>query len=118
MINSIVLFGNLGCDPEIRYNSQGEPTASFQFAFRVGRNRTGWVKVTAFKRVSEICQKHLHKGARIAVLGVLDHQTWKAKDGAQRSALSVIANDIEFIKTDGRGFDDEGSSHLAKDIPF
>ena len=117
MINSIVLFGNLGGDPEIRFNSQGEPIASFNLAFRAGRNKTGWVKVTAFKRLSENCEKNLHKGARIAVLGVLDHQTWKAKDGAQRSALSVIANDIEFIKTDGRGFDDEGSSQ-AKDIPF
>jgi single-strand DNA-binding protein len=103
MMNCVVLFGHLGADPEIRYDSQGEPIASFNMAFKAGRNKTGWVRVTAFRKLSDTCEKNLHEGSRIAVLGVLDHNTWKGKDGSQRSALSVSANSIEFIQTDGRG---------------
>ena len=106
MLNSVVLAGNLGGDPEIHFSTAGEPIASFNLAFRAGKAKTGWIKVTCFKRLSEICEKHLHKGAKIAVSGVLDHSQWETNEGAKRSALQMIANNIEFIKTDGRGFGD------------
>jgi single-strand DNA-binding protein len=115
MINSVVLAGNLGNDPEIHFSTAGEPIASFQLAFRAGKKKTGWIKVTCFNRLSEICEKHLHKGAKIAVSGVLDHSQWETNEGAKRSAIQMIANNIEFIKTDGRGFE---GGHGDDDTPF
>jgi len=104
MLNSVVLAGNLGGDPEIHFNSEGEPIASFNLAFRASKQKTGWIRVTAFSKLAEITEKHLHKGAKIAVSGVLDHSQWETNEGAKRSVIQMIANQIEFIKTDGRGF--------------
>ena len=98
MLNSVVLAGNLGGDPEIHFNSEGEPIASFNLAFRASKQKTGWIRVTAFSKLAEITEKHLHKGAKIAVLGILDHSTWETNEGVKRSAIQMIANTIEFIK--------------------
>ena len=116
MLNSVVLAGNLGNDPEIHFSTAGEPIASFNLAFRAGKNKTGWIKVTCFNRLSEICEKHLHKGAKIAVSGVLDHSQWETNEGAKRSAIQMIAHNIEFIRTDGRG-NSEGQEN-AEETPF
>ncbi|MGE5258293.1 MAG: single-stranded DNA-binding protein [Hyphomicrobiales bacterium] len=110
MLNSVVLAGNLGGDPEIHFNSEGEPIASFNHAFRAGKKKTGWIKATCFNRLSEICEKHRHKGAKIAVSGVLAHHQRETNEGVKRNAIQMIANNIEFIKTDGRGFE-EGEGH-------
>jgi single-strand DNA-binding protein len=115
MLNSVVLAGNLGNDPEIHFSTAGEPIASFNLAFRAGKNKTGWIKVTCFNRLSEICEKHLHKGAKIAAHGLLEYSQWETNEGAKRSAIQMIANSIEFIKTDGRGFE-EGKNQ--DDTPF
>jgi single-strand DNA-binding protein len=110
MLNSVVLAGNLGNDPEIHFNSEGESIASFNLAFRASKQKTGWIRVTAFSKIAEITEKHLHKGAKIAVSGVLDHSQWETNEGAKKSAIQMIANNIEFIKTDGRGFE-EAKNH-------
>jgi len=115
MLNSVVLAGNLGGDPEIHFSTEGEPIATFNLAFRAGKNKTGWIKVTCFKRLSEICEKHLHKGAKIAVSGVLEYSQWETNEGVKRSAIQMIANSVEFIKTDGRGIE-EGKNQ--DDTPF
>ena len=107
MINSCILTGNLGADPEIFYSSEGNPVATFNIAFRSGKDKTGWIKVVAFKKLAEIVEKYLHKGARIGIISTLDQQKWETDEGVQRSSFQLIANSIEFIKTDGRGFEDE-----------
>jgi single-strand DNA-binding protein len=115
MLNTVVLAGNLGNDPEIHFSTEGEPIASFNLAFRAGKAKTGWIKVTCFKRLSEVCEKHLHKGAKIAASGVLDYSQWETNEGVKKSAIQMIANNIEFIRTDGRGFE-EGQNR--EDTPF
>lgn len=110
MLNSVVLAGNLGNDPEIHFNSEGEPIASFNLAFRASKQKTGWIRVTAFSKLAEITEKHLHKGAKIAVSGVLDHSQWETNEGVKRSVIQMIAHSVLFIKTDGRGFA-EGENH-------
>src|SRR5208283_4613292 len=107
MLNTIVLVGNLGGDPEVFFDSEGRSIASFSLAFSVAKSKTAWIKVICFSRMAEIAEKYLHKGARIAVVGSLDHQKWEAHDGTMRSTFQIIANCIEFIKTDGRGFEGE-----------
>ena len=106
MINTCILTGNLGADPEMFYNSEGQPIATFNIAFRSSKKKTGWIKVTCFNRLAEISEKYLHKGARIGIIGTLDQQKWETDEGQTRSSFQLIANSLEFIKTDGRGFEE------------
>ena len=106
MLNSCILTGNLGADPEVFYSSDGKPIATFNLAFQSSKKKTGWIKVTCFHRMAEVAEKYLHKGARIGIVGTLDQQKWETDEGVQRSSFQLIANSLEFIKTDGRGFED------------
>jgi single-strand DNA-binding protein len=115
MLNTCVLTGNLGNDPEVFYNSEGNPVASFNLAFRASKQKTGWIRVSAFNKLAEVTEKHLHKGARIAITGSLDHHQWETNEGVKRNAIQMIANSIEFIKTDGRGFQ---NGKQEEDVPF
>jgi single-strand DNA-binding protein len=116
MLNSCILTGNLGADPEVFYSSEGEPIATFNLAFKSSKkSKTGWIKITCFRRMAEVAEKYLHKGARIGIVGTLDQQRWESDEGVQRSSFQLIANSLEFIKTDGRGFE-EGQSD--EDIPI
>jgi len=99
MLNNCVLTGNLGADPEITYGSSGTPVASFNLAFNCGKDKTGWIRVTAFNRLAEISEKYLHKGARIAVIGTLEQEKWETSQGEAKTAFKIIASSIEFIKT-------------------
>ncbi len=116
MLNSCILTGNLGADPEVFYSSEGEPIATFNLAFKSSKkSKTGWIKITCFRRLAEVAEKYLHKGARIGIVGTLDQQKWESDDGVQRSSFQLIANSIEFIKTNGKGFE-EGQD--KDDTPF
>jgi len=115
MLNSCILTGNLGADPEVFYSSEGEPIATFNLAFRSSKKKTGWIKVTCFRRLAEVAEKYLHKGARIGIVGTLDQQKWESDEGVQRSSFQLIANTLEFIKTNGKGFE-EGQD--KDDTPF
>jgi single-strand DNA-binding protein len=115
MLNNCLLTGNLGADPEVFYSSEGDPIATFNLAFRSSKKKTNWIKITCFNKLAEITEKYLHKGARIAIIGTLDQQKWETDEGAQRSNFQLIANSIEFIKTDGRGFENDSGD---EDIPI
>ena len=117
MLNQCVLTGNLGADPEVFYNPEGNPVTSFNIAFQSSRKKTGWIKVVCFQKLAEIASTYLHKGARIAVIGVLDHHKWTNEEGQNRSTFQLIANTVEFIKTDGRGFK-EGEAPNDESVPF
>ena len=106
MLNSCILTGNLGADPEVFYSSEGEPVATFNLAFKSSKKKTGWIKITTFRKLASVTEKYLHKGARIAVIGTLDQQKWETDEGVQRSSFQLIANTLEFIKTDERGFEE------------
>ena len=115
MLNQTVITGNLGADPEIFYSSEGNAVASFNIAFHSSKKKTCWIRVVCFGRQAEVAEKYLHKGARIGIIGTLDQQRWETDEGIQRTSFQLIANSLEFIKTDGRGFE-EGQD--KDDIPF
>jgi single-strand DNA-binding protein len=116
MLNNCILTGNLGADPEeLFFSSNGNPVTSFSLAFKSSKKKTCWIKVTCFNRLAEISTTHLHKGARIALIGTLTQDKWETDEGVTRSSYQLIANSIEFIKTDGRGFE-EGQDN--DDIPI
>ncbi|MDD4356324.1 MAG: single-stranded DNA-binding protein [Smithellaceae bacterium] len=123
-MNQVILTGNLGEDPKDFYTPEGVPISSFQMAFRSGKDKTSWIRVSCYNKQAEVAARCLHKGAKVAVNGVLDQQKWTDDQGNSRTGYRLIANQIEFIKTDGRGFNKEEDPEANADsannenIPF
>jgi len=126
-MNQVIITGNLGDDPKEFFTPDGVAISTFQMAFRSGKEKTSWVKVNCYNKLAELSTRCLHKGARVGVNGVLDQQKWTDEHGNPKSSYRLIANQIEFIKTDGRGFNKEAApeGHEAEpeaatndDIPF
>lgn len=114
-MNQCFLTGNLGADPEVFYTSEGVPVATFNLAFTSGKKKTNWLKVVSFNKLAEVCQTYLHKGARVAVIGPLEQEKWESKEGESRTSYKLLANSVEFIRTDGRGFPD---GKQTDEVPF
>jgi single-strand DNA-binding protein len=117
MLNQCVLTGNLGDDPVTHYTPEGTAVATFSLAFNTSHKKKApnWIKVTCFQKLAEVATQYLHKGARIAVVGILDQHKWTGDDGNTRSTFQIIANTVEFIRTDGRGFKD---GEDKEEVPF
>lgn len=116
-MNVCIISGNLGDDPQSFFSQEGEQVVSFPMAFNSGKDKTSWIKVTCFRKLAEICEKHLHKGARVAVTGGLNQNKWKTDEGENRTSYQLIARSVEFIKIDGRGFENKEPSENG-DVPF
>lgn len=107
--NKIILVGNLGRDPELRYTPQGTPVCSFTMATnerrkdRAGETQdvTTWFKVTLWGRQAETASQFLTKGRPVYIEGRLRVEEWTDRDGRQRHTLEVQATDMQFIG--GRG---------------
>jgi single-strand DNA-binding protein len=108
--NKIIVVGNLGRDPELRYTPQGTPVCSFTVATnekrkdRAGETQdvTTWFRVTLWGRQAETASQYLAKGRPIYVEGRLRLEEWTDRDGKQRYTLEVHATDMQFIGG-GRG---------------
>jgi single-strand DNA-binding protein len=103
-MNMLIVSGNLGADPETVYTDSGVHIANFSLAFKAGK-KTAWIQVNSFDKTAELIEKHLHKGAKVIVTGTLTQDKWTTTDNQVRTVFKLTANRIEFIKTDGRGFD-------------
>ncbi|HEX8140291.1 MAG TPA: single-stranded DNA-binding protein [Pyrinomonadaceae bacterium] len=116
--NKIILVGNLGRDPELRYTPQGTPVCSFTVATNEKRkDRAGemqdittWFKVTLWGRQAETASQYLTKGRPIYVEGRLRLEEWTDRDGKQRYTLEVQATDMQFI---GGGRGDEAAATVG-----
>jgi single-strand DNA-binding protein len=115
-MNTVVLTGNLGQDPESFFTpNEGTHIVNFSLAFDQPRlRRPIGSKIAAFNKVAESAVKYLHKGARVSIMGILDMDEWENDEGEKRTMIKLIARSIEFIKTDGRGFDNDQDD----DIPI
>jgi single-strand DNA-binding protein len=110
--NKIILVGNLGRDPELRYTPQGTPVCSFTVATNEKRkDRAGeaqdfttWFRVTLWGRQAETASQYLTKGRPVYIEGRLRLEEWTDRDGKQRYTLEVHATDMQFI---GGGRSDE-----------
>lgn len=119
MLNQCILTGNLGGDPEVFYSSEGNPVATFNIAFHSSKRKTCWIRCVCFQKLAEVSQRYLHKGARIAIIGTLDVNRFETDEGIQRSSFQLIANTLEFIKTDGRGFEEGKEKETeSEQVPF
>lgn len=98
-INKVILIGNLGADPEIRYLPSGDPVANLRLATSESwkdretgeaKERTEWHSIVIFGKLAEIAKTYLHKGGRIYVEGKLRTRKWQTQDGQDRYTTEVV----------------------------
>lgn len=106
--NKIILVGNLGKDPELRYTPAGDAVASFSLATnhktKNGEKESIWWKVTLWRRQAETAAKYLKKGMPVYIEGRLALEKWTDRDGKEQVTLDVQATEMQFISApDNRG---------------
>ena len=130
-LNKIMVIGNLGRDPEMRYTPSGNPVTSFSIATNrtyttsegEKREETEWFTVVAWTRLAEQCNQFLTKGRRIYVEGRLHSRSYEGRDGQTRFVNEIIANHVLFldqVTESGIPESPEGAETAteAEDLPF
>lgn len=121
MINNVVLVGNLGRDPEVKYTSAGMAITTFSLCFNSGKDKNGWINVVCFNKLAETAGQHLSKGAKVGIVGVLDENKWEDNNGNKRSNIQIICNNIEFIKLNKQQNQGQGQNQgfgIPDDLPY
>ena len=111
-INKVILIGNLGSDPEVRYTPNGAPVANFSLATSESWNdrntgerqeRTEWHRLVLWSKLAEIAGQYLKKGAKIYVEGRLQTRSWDDQSGQKRYTTEVVVNDMQMLDSRGEG---------------
>jgi single-strand DNA-binding protein len=112
-VNKVILVGNLGADPEVKYLSNGTTVANFRIATtenRVSRSGektalTEWHRIVAFGRLAEICGEYLNKGKQVYIEGRLRTRSWEDKEGNKRSTTEIVAARMQMLGAPGPSAD-------------
>jgi single-strand DNA-binding protein len=132
-LNKVMLIGNLGGDPELRYTSSGVAVANFNIATSMKWNdpdgntqeKTEWHTIVAWRKLAEICGEYLKKGRRVYIEGRLQTRSWDDKNGVKHWKTEIVADDM--IMLDGRGeatveptqpAEQPGVAEKDEDLPF
>ena len=116
-VNKVILIGNLGKDPEVKYTQTGMAVARFSVATtdRVKdkdgnwQDRTEWHNLVAFKRTAEIVRDYVKKGSKLYIEGKIQTRTWDDKDGVKHYKTEILVNDLSLLS--GR---EEGSGGYSR----
>src|ERR1043165_1959496 len=108
-VNKVILVGNLGADPEVRYTPSGQPVANFRIATseswmdKAGQKqeRTEWHRIVVWGKLAEICGKHLSKGRQIYVEGRLQTRDYLDKDQKKTYVAEIVASPVQFLGAAG-----------------
>ncbi len=109
-VNKVILVGNLGRDPEVRYSPNGQAVANVTIATSDSwkdktsgekQERTEWHRIVFFGRLAEIAGEYLKKGAQIYVEGRLQTRKWQDKDGHDRYTTEIVANEMQMLGSRG-----------------
>ena len=132
-LNRVMIIGNLGSDPEMRFTPNGNPVTSFRVATNRTYNtpegerkeETEWFTVVTWSRLAENCNQFLTKGQRIYAEGRIRTRMWETPDGQKHSKAEVIANRVIFLdrkgavtSPDGRIDETDIPEIEPHDIPF
>ena len=124
-MNKILIIGNLGSDPEMRYTPNGNPVTSFTVAtnrrYRTGdgenREETEWFRISAWNRLAETCNQYLQRGSKVYVEGRLSSRTYVGNDGETRVSLDVNASEVRFIDSRGATQGSPGGLSEGRSMP-
>lgn len=126
----IMIVGNLGKDPEMRYTPNGKPVTTFSVAVnrRYGtgegaeqREETEWFRVTAWNKLAETCNEFLSKGRKVFVEGRFQSRAWETQDGRKGTSLEITATDMILLdRPKTATLEEPGMEEAveAEDLPF
>lgn len=129
-LNRVMLIGNLGTDPEMRYTANGAAVTTFRIAvsrsFGGGdggerREETEWLTVVTWNKLAELIGQHMHKGRKVYVEGRLQSRSWDGPDGQKRYRTEVVASQILFLdrpQGEGGSYVPDGDEIEPDDLPF
>src|SRR5687768_14030618 len=120
-VNKVILVGNLGADPDMRYTPSGQGVCELRIATSDSwtdkngqrQERTEWHRVVVWGKRAEVCAKYLSKGRQVYVEGRIQTRSWDDKDGNKKYMTEVVANDVQFLGGGNR--DGAGSSRGGGD---
>lgn len=124
MVNKVILIGNLGADPEVRYSQNGTAIASFRMATTESWKKqdgskeelTEWHRIVAFGRLGEICGEYLSKGSKVFVEGRLQTRKWQDRDGNDRYTTEIVAREMKMLSP--KGGSDQGGGQTMEEPPY
>lgn len=101
-LNKVMLIGQVGRDPEMRYTPSGKPVTSFSLATSrtwvtadgERREATEWFNVVAWRELAEICKQYLRKGSTVYIEGRLQTRSWESADGQRHYRTEVVADEM------------------------
>lgn len=110
-VNKVILVGNLGKDPELRYTPSGDAVATFtlatseRFKGRDGQmqEKTEWHNIVVWRQLAEICGKFLHKGKQVYIEGKIQSRSYDDRDGNKRYITEIIADQMQMLGNKGEG---------------
>ncbi len=137
-LNKVMLIGNVGKDPEMRYTANGSAVTTFSLACNrtftgadgERREETDWFEVVTWTKLAELCSQFLQKGRQAYVEGRLHTRSWEGQDGQKRYKTEVVAQTVLFLGSGPGGaaariesFDDAAAAGAAghvdpDDLPF
>lgn len=133
MFHTIIIVGNLGKDPEMKYTPSGQPVTNFSVASNRSYNdgngqpvkETTWFRIVAWGKLAETCNQHLKSGSKVLVEGRLtpDPDTgspriWNRQDGSSGASYEVTASTVRFLSSRGENGGETAGSPGSDDIPF
>jgi single-strand DNA-binding protein len=133
-LNKVMIIGNVGTDPEMRYTANGRAFTSFRVAANRSfttpegerRDETEWFAVVTWQKLAEQCSQYLQKGRRVYVEGRLRTHSWDTPDGQRRYRTEVVADRVLFLdRAPGAPLPEEGVETVetvetveADELPF
>jgi len=104
-VNKVILIGNVGADPELRYTPGGTAVSNFNMATNENwtdsggekQERTEWHRIVVWGRLAEICNQYLRKGSKVYIEGRLETSSWDGQDGQKRYKTEVVARDMQML---------------------
>ena len=118
-MNKIIVIGNVGRDPEMRYTPSGQGVTSFSVAsnrrYRTAageqREETEWFNVSAWGRLAEVCNQYLTRGQQVYVEGRLRSRSYQGNDGQTRYSLDITLTEMQMLGSRGSGTDEDRSPY-------
>jgi len=132
-LNKVMLIGNLGSDPEMRFTPSGNPVTTFRIATNRVYNtpegerkeETEWFSIVTWSKLAETCNQYLTKGQKVYCEGRIHTRTWDGQDGQKHYRTEIIASQVIFLdkkaapaNTDEKGEEIEPGEIEPQDIPF
>ncbi len=125
-VNKVILIGNLGRDPELRYTQSGTPVTNFPVATTESWNKkdgdreekTEWHRIVAWGRTAELCVQYLSKGRKVYIEGRLQTNEWENREGIKQRTTEIVANVVHFLdrpRGDGARRGDGGDSSRSNE---